>query len=271
MIYSIKIDQEHFRSEIRSTLMGLPKPQNLTTEKVDGSINQIESSTRAAMYTPSGGGSIWGLFASSLAERGYHGGGGSGAGPGHWNGGPSNWRYRKLDMPVFNGSYPDGWILRMERYFNFYRLNEGEMLEAMVVALEGDALRWFYWENKRHPIRRWNDLKEFVLRQFRSTNGGSLYEHWLPTTQTFTVTEYYRKFIETAAPFDTIPKNILLGQFSNGLREKVGAEVWLHNPINLEQAMKLSVRVEEKNKATRFKKFGLGLYKPRSYSVSFKN
>lgn len=38
--------------------------------------------------------------------------GGSGGGPGSSN---SNWRYRKLDMPVFDGSDPDGWILRVER------------------------------------------------------------------------------------------------------------------------------------------------------------
>ena len=44
-------------------------------------------------------------------------------------------------MPIFDGHDPDGWILRGERYFAFYRLREEEMLEAVVVALEGDALR----------------------------------------------------------------------------------------------------------------------------------
>lgn len=38
----------------------------------------------------------------------------------------ANWRYRKLDMPLFDGANPDGWILRAERYFDFYRLNEVE-------------------------------------------------------------------------------------------------------------------------------------------------
>lgn len=43
------------------------------------------------------------------------------------------------------------------RYFNFYRLMEDEMLDAVAVALDGEALRWYQWENKRHPIRRWSD------------------------------------------------------------------------------------------------------------------
>lgn len=75
-------------------------------------------------------------------------------------------------MPLFDGTDPDGWILRVDWYFNFYRLSEEERLEAVAVTLEGDALRWYQWEHKRHPIRRWSDLKEFILRQFRSSSGG---------------------------------------------------------------------------------------------------
>lgn len=40
--------------------------------------------------------------------------------------GCSNWRYKGLDLPLFDGTNPDGWILRAERYFNFYRLTEEE-------------------------------------------------------------------------------------------------------------------------------------------------
>lgn len=55
-------------------------------------------------------------------------------------GGVGNWRYKRLDLPTFDGSNPDGWVLRAERYFDFYRLDEKEKLEAAVVALDGDAL-----------------------------------------------------------------------------------------------------------------------------------
>lgn len=153
-------------------------------------------------------------------------------------------------LPLFNGEDPDGWVMRVERYFNFYKLTEEERLEAVVVALEGDALRWYLWENKRHPIRRWSDLKEFILRQFRSSSGGSLYEQWLATVQTTRVADYRRKFIETAAPLERISEEILMGQFLNGLKEDVKAEVRVLNPLSLEQAMELALRVEDKNKAT---------------------
>lgn len=124
----------------------------------------------------------------------------------------------------------------------------------MVVALEGDALRWFQWENKRRPIRRWDELMEFMLKQFRPSSGGSLCEKWLATTQTTTVNEYRRKFIETAAPLDRMPETIMLGQFLNGLKDDIRAEVCLLNPISLEHAMELALRVEEKNKINAAKK-----------------
>ena len=48
---------------------------------------------------------------------------------------------------TFDGENPDKWILQAERYFHFHRLMEEEILEATVVTLEGDALRWFQWEH----------------------------------------------------------------------------------------------------------------------------
>lgn len=177
--------------------------------------------------------------------------------------GSGGWRYRKLDMLLFEG--PDGWILRIECYFSFYRLTEVEKLEVVVVALEGDALRWFQWENKWRPIRRWDELREFLLRQFRPSNGGSLCEQWLATSQTTSVTDYHRKFIEMVAPLDSLPKEIMLVQFLNGLRDDIRVEVRVLNPINLEQAMELASRVVVRNKVNNGKKTGFRVYKAGQY------
>lgn len=192
---------------------------------------------------------------------------GGGYGPSYGQGvSHNNWRYRKLDMPVFDGSDPDGWIMKIERYFGFYRLSEDEMLEAVVVAMEGDALRWFQWENKRHPIRKWVDLKGFILRQFRPISGGSLYEQWLFTVQTLTVQEYRRSFIETAAPLERVSEDMLMGHFINGLKEEIKAEVRLMNHMCLEQAMEHAVRIEEKHRVTTQRRTNLNVTRFGNYS-----
>lgn len=58
------------------------------------------------------------------------------------------YRYRKIDMPAFDGKDPDGWILQAERYFAIYQLLDGEKVEAAVLSLNRDALSWFRWSDK---------------------------------------------------------------------------------------------------------------------------
>ncbi|XP_063935341.1 transposon Tf2-1 polyprotein isoform X1 [Daucus carota subsp. sativus] len=241
LIHSLRNEQTKFQSEMRNTLLEIQSFPMGSHERGEPSINR-----------PPGG------FEHGTVVGGNGGGGQGGMGGHGIGGGSGNWRFRKLDMPIFDGGDPDGWVLRVERYFAFYRLTEEEMLEAVAVALEGDALRWYQWENKRHPIRRWDDLKMFMLRQFRPVSGGSLYEQWLSTAQTTTVQEYRRKFIETASPLERISEDMLLGQFVNGLKEEIKMEVRLLNPISLEQAMELAVRIEEKNRAMGLRRQGLG-------------
>lgn len=118
-----------------------------------------------------------------------------------------NWRFKKLDLPLFTGANPDGWILQAGQYFKFHRLTEDERVEAAVVAFEGDALLWFQWEDDRRQIMGWEELKMMILRQFRPTFAGSLHEQWLNHRQTgnMGVIEYWRKFIELVAPLGNLP------------------------------------------------------------------
>lgn len=121
LINTMRTEQLKFQAEMRSTVTGVPLGQGGHPDKGEASVNRH-------VFGP-----------GSYTAGGPNGGGHSGG-----LGGPSsNWRYRKLDMPVFDGSDPDGWVLRVERYFNFYKMSEEEMLDAAAVAMEGDALRWY--------------------------------------------------------------------------------------------------------------------------------
>lgn len=273
MINTMRNEHIKFQMEMKSTLTELQSTQLPGNNKAEGSTNHPGTSSPGMIFFSHddlGKGFGGGLIAGGLKNGGVLGEIGKGIGgsyaTGGSGGGPGNWRYRKLDMPVFDGEDPDGWILRVERYFAFYRLTEEEMLEAVGVAMDGDALRWYQWENKRRPIRRWSDLKSFILRQFRSINGGSLYEQWLSTIQTTTVCEYRRRFIETASPLDRVSEDVLLGQFIHGLKEEIKVEVRMLSPVNLEQAMELAMKVEEKQQVSNYRRQGLGSIKTGTYS-----
>ncbi|KAJ9561372.1 hypothetical protein OSB04_006532 [Centaurea solstitialis] len=155
---------------------------------------------------------------------------------------------RKLEIPSFDGTDPDGWILRAERYFTLNKLNQEERIDISFIAFEGDALKFFQWENKRRSITKWEDLKSLLLRQFRSLASGSLYEQFLAIKQVSSIDDYRRRFVELAAPLDGIPDQIFLSQFINGLDVVIKAELHLLNPSTLGEAMEMASKIELKNK-----------------------
>lgn len=247
LITSIRDTQEKFQREIRSVVSGiLPMPTD-PTKTLGKSINQ-------------GGLQGFGTFGGLNTGESSNSGGppfgdievGSGGGPGGGMGtnggftGWANWRYKKLDLPLFDGTNPDGWILWAERYFNFYCLSEEEKIEATVVALEGQALIWFQWEHRRRPTERWEQVKTLLRRQFRSLTAGTLQEQWLGHNQEGTVTEYRLKFIELLAPLENVSEELALGQFLNALKSEIRAEVRLLGPVSVDHAMELALMVVDK-------------------------
>lgn len=243
----MKSNQEKFQEEMKKLVTGLkPTAQNQAQEI------HLEDETGASTKN--------GEFGDDEAQvfyKGKHSGGG-------------NWRYRKIEMSLFEGSDPDGWILRVEKYFTVCRLTEEEKVDVAVVAMEGDALKWYQWENGRTLVRSWPDLKARILHQFRPLNVGSLHEQWLATTQTSTVLEYRQRFIEMASSLKDVPDSLLMGQFINGLKEEIKVEVRLLNPLTLEQTMEGVPRVEERNRVNGVRRVGVpGMGPNRTEPVLF--
>lgn len=249
LISSMRDDQLQFQSDIRSSITALHtgkfKQTELHHDSHDGGFGLGEGSSSGGRKGAIGFGIGSGIGAGAGSG---HGGAGSGSGGGAGSGsgggpriiGRNSWRHKKLDMPFFDGSNPDGWILRAERFFNFYGLTEEEKVEATIVALEGQALSWFQWEHRRRPIERWEQVKSLLRRQFRSQSAGTLQEQWLAHRQGGNVTDYRLKFIELLAPLENVSEELSLGQFLNGLKEDIRAEVRLLGPLTVDHAMELA-------------------------------
>ena len=136
-------------------------------------------------------------------------------------------------MPLFDGSNPDGWIFKAERYYSLHRLTNEEKLEAAIMAFEGDALLWYQWENRKRSIILWEEMKMLLLKQFRTNQTGSLHEQWLALVQDGNVREYRRRFIELSAPLEGVSDEVALGIFINGLKPEIKMELRILEPNNL--------------------------------------
>ncbi|XP_052170614.1 uncharacterized protein LOC127786905 [Diospyros lotus] len=66
---------------------------------------------------------------------------------------------RHPEIPISEGDDSDGWVFRAERYFIVNQLSNVEKLETTALCVEGAALSWFQWEQRRRRVRSWAELK----------------------------------------------------------------------------------------------------------------
>ncbi|KAA0037917.1 ty3-gypsy retrotransposon protein [Cucumis melo var. makuwa] len=161
-------------------------------------------------------------------------------------GGQKRIKFKKLEMPVFNGEDPEGWFYRAEHYFQMHLLNEREKLEIAVVSLEGRGLNWFRWAENRKRFRSWRELKERMYNRFRCRDFGTACARFLAIKQEGTVSEYLQKFEELSAPLPEMAEEVLEGTFTNGLDPRIRKEVFSMRAVGLEDLMEAAQLAEEK-------------------------
>ncbi|KAL2474969.1 Uncharacterized protein Adt_35705 [Abeliophyllum distichum] len=52
-------------------------------------------------------------------------------------------RVRRLELPGFDGTNPEGWVFRDKCYFSMNSMPDREKVESV---FEGDTLAWLQWE-----------------------------------------------------------------------------------------------------------------------------
>ena len=74
--------------------------------------------------------------------------------------------YKRVEMPIFSGQNPFGWIAQAERYFRVMNATLEYKLELASLSLEEDALCWFNNEIEYGDFVDWMDFKKRLLARF---------------------------------------------------------------------------------------------------------
>lgn len=77
--------------------------------------------------------------------------------------------------------------------------------------------------------------------------------------------------MELVSPLTDVPESILMGQFMNGLKDEIKAEIRVLNPYTLEDTMDLAIRVEERNRVNGLRRGGNGPARNGSFSYFSKS
>lgn len=134
----------------------------------------------------------------------------------------TDYRLRKLKMPLFEGEDAYGWVYKAERFFDMQGLStSSEKLRVVVLCIEGPVLAWYRWNEQRSPFRSWEELKHRLLDRFQPSQEGNLYQQFLAISQEGTVREYVGLFEQSATQLSDIPEHILKATFVNGLKPEL--------------------------------------------------
>ncbi|KAA0032861.1 transposon Tf2-1 polyprotein isoform X1 [Cucumis melo var. makuwa] len=153
-------------------------------------------------------------------------------------------KFKKVEMSVFDGTDPNSWLFRADRYFKIHNLSDSEKLTVGVISFDGPALDWYRSQEEREAFPGWDDLKQKMLVRFRATREGTLVGRFLTIKQETTVEEYRNRFDKLLAPVAFLPTVVLEETFMNGLNSWLKSET--QEPNGLAQMMKWALKIENR-------------------------
>ncbi|XP_031745972.1 uncharacterized protein LOC116406393 [Cucumis sativus] len=179
-------------------------------------------------------------------------------------------KFKKVEMPVFNGEDPDSWLFRADRYFQIHKLSDAEKVLVATISFEGPALNWYRAQEERDKFTGWHNLKERLLVRFRSSREGSICGQFLRIKQQTTVEEYRNEFDRLMAPLADLQDRVVEETFMNGLFPWIKAEVVFCKPVGLAEMMHAAQLVENREiirKEANLNGYAKGKYPPPNSSI----
>ncbi|KAL5563463.1 hypothetical protein UlMin_033210 [Ulmus minor] len=143
-------------------------------------------------------------------------------------------RGKRLELPLFEGDDPFGWLFRVERNFAVNGMPDGDKVYDVSV-------------DSQIPFQSWREFHAAVMQQFGRAQEGDPTEQLLGIKQDSSVAEYRARFEQFAASSQGLPDSVFRGTFLNGLKEEIRSDVKLLRPANLPDAMTLAQEIEERN------------------------
>ncbi|KAL0823918.1 hypothetical protein Bca101_047595 [Brassica carinata] len=151
---------------------------------------------------------------------------------------------KKIEMPVFSGDNPFGWIAQVERYFrlgNFYGLDR---LQMVSMSLEGPVLNWFNGELEHDPFTDWHQFKRRLVARFRQRLEDEPGKRLFSLRQTGSIFDYVNEFEELRSIVTGVDEQNLVHVFFNGLKPEFQEVVKMKEPKGLTEHIAAVIGME---------------------------
>jgi len=154
---------------------------------------------------------------------------------------------RRVELPVFEGVDPMGWLAKAENFFDVQNVTARERLKLAFITMEGSASPWFSFWRKEKQLQESFLGRVFhgVNRRFGGKKRSSVFEKLAKIKQNGRIDEYIQDFELLVSQAPQARKEQLLGYFFAKLQSKICNQIRPHDPKDLRRAMEIALDVEE--------------------------
>ncbi|XP_061341120.1 uncharacterized protein LOC133287507 [Gastrolobium bilobum] len=141
---------------------------------------------------------------------------------------------------------PQGWIYKINQFFDFYDMEEEQRLKIAPFYFEGKALKWYQWFHKNSTIDSWPKFLQSLQIRFGPSKMEDYQGQLTKLLQTGTVLEYQEQFEHLSNQVDGLSESFLVSCFISGLKKDIQHDVSAFRPSSLSHAMSLAKIHESK-------------------------
>lgn len=178
----------------------------------------------------------------------------------------------RLEIPLFNGEDPIGWLIACEKFFDMSGTPYDQWVNLATGHLQGRASNWLKNICVPWQMVTWQQFCQMIADTFSEANVHEAVELLKNIQQTNTVAQYIDNFEQCVAlvkrDHPCLQENFLLSCFIGGLRSDIKHEVCGQKPTGIISAYWYA-KVYEKAAAAR-KVQSHTSYKPRGYQSNYK-
>ncbi|KAL4325963.1 hypothetical protein GQ457_11G022560 [Hibiscus cannabinus] len=172
----------------------------------------------------------------------------------------------KIELQMFDGANPRGWVKRCQKYFSLLNIPEEQKMDIAAMHLEGKAETWFDgYILQKHRIN-WPEFAADLCHRFCDRTYTDVIEEFNKLIQKTSVEDYQERF-EELKPFmiqqnPHLEETYFVSSFLSGLKEELRHRVKIHQPQSLNEAYR-QAKLHELSLEIESKKF-----RPKPYSFT---
>jgi hypothetical protein len=132
---------------------------------------------------------------------------------------------KKVELPMFSGEDPAGWIARAEVYFRVQGTSPEIKVDLAQLCMDGSTIHFFKALIEENEGLTWEELKNALLERYGVVSEGNVYEQLASLQQEGEVEEFIEDFEGLISQVPRLSDEQFVGYFIHGLKEGIRGRV----------------------------------------------